>query len=122
MEKLLTQTRIDNFESEGGFCRIIGRSNHEISTEIQITKSFEGQLFAYAHDDIYDMYGGENGYRVAHFPLEYQTDDQDINTPDDLNITIDDLPVNKCIEEMDFRPLPSRNALDISPSRQLSLL
>ena len=76
MDKQISQTRVDNYVSSGSYARVLGRSNHEISTDIQITKKFDGQCYAFFRpDNEYDRFEGEAAsYRRAHVPYEYRTD------------------------------------------------
>ena len=120
MEKKVTQTRVDQFPSSGSYVRVVGRTNHQISTDINITKSFDGKCYAFAHDAVYDRHGGESQYRSAHIPLSYETEGA---AADGLRVPLNDLTVNKSIHQLAFRPLPSRHIVEGGqPETQLALL
>ena len=119
--KGVTRSRVDTFISAGGYCRVIGRKDHVLSTEVQIKKSFDGVMRKFpSADERFDAFFPPAELRAAHIDPSYSTEEQ--KNPEELTIQINDFPINRSIEKLDFHPITCQNSLDVRPRDQLTLL
>ena len=83
--KPLTRTRVDEFESYGNYCRVYGRKDHVLSTEVQITKKFDGVMRKFPVPNApFDEYFPDETYRVAHLEPEFNTELQAPEAPNQM--------------------------------------
>ena len=121
--KPLTRTRVDEFESYGNYCRVYGRKDHVLSTEVQITKKFDGVMRKFPVPNApFDEYFPDETYRVAHLEPEFNTELQAPEAPNQMKIQLNDFPINRSIDKCDFHPLTSSNTIDVRPRDQLILM
>ena len=128
--KQVTRTRVDSFVSSGGYCRVYGRKDHVLSTEVQIKKKFDGVMRKFpAYDDQFDRFFFNAEYRAAHVEPRFDGDDEKdaagaiiVQQPNDFKFQINDFPINRSIEQCEFHPLTCQNTLDVRPRDQLTLL
>jgi len=119
--KQVTRTRVDTFLSNSGYCRVIGRKNHVLSTEVQIKKNFSGVMRKFPkYDDRFDKFFHKDEFRVAHAEPEYETSEQ--KEENSFKLQLNDFPINRSIEQCDFHPLTCQNSFDVRPRDQLTLL
>ena len=124
--RLASRTRVDRMVTTGNLVRVTGRKDHVISTDMLISKRFDGQIFKYpVIDNRFDRFFPDENNRPAHVEGEFATDDQKEQVtaqPNDFKIKLEDYPVNKSIQTCRFYPLTSSNDFDTKPADQLLLM
>ena len=108
----ITQIRTDSFDASSGVVRVTGRKNHVISSDLAAKLDFEVTALVppnFQRDDVLDKYvEDEKECLPAH-----------ISTVD---VTVDDLIVNKALSSCTFRPRHCQNAWNHSPADRAEIL
>ena len=106
-----TQIRCDEYESSGARVRVTARKDHIISTDLKISRKFDGKIMCFPEQDaVFDL------HREPPTEMEFAHIDKEIS------LDIDDLVINKSIDRMTFYPLTSQNHLEMSGRERATLL
>ena len=106
-----TQIRCDTVNSTSSVVRVTSRKDHVISTDVKISRDFDGRIMKWVSRD--DVFDAQNAY---------QGEMQIAHVEEEIHIDLDDLPVNKSIERMSFYPTTAQNHFDTYCKERATIL